>query len=222
MPVSAARFSNFRLSTESLALERGGRILLSALDLSLDAGCALVVTGRNGAGKSTLLRALAGLLPPASGRIRLAGADGKDADSGTHTHYAGHLDASKGTLTARENLAFWQSMLALPAYPSPMSPENALTRLALPHVADLPVGYLSAGQRRRVGLARLLLAPRPLWLLDEPMNALDTQAQHLFTQCMREHLANGGIIVAATHAPLGIPAMQLELGSPQDGGEHAS
>jgi heme exporter protein A len=214
MPVSAACFSNFQLMTQSLSLDRGGRMLLESLDLTLQSGQALVVTGHNGSGKSTLLRSLAGLLPPASGRIRLLDTDGANVDMPSHIHYAGHLDASKATLTARENLAFWQAMLALPGFPPLMSPDEALARLAIPHVADLPVGYLSAGQRRRVGLARLLLAPRPLWLLDEPMTALDAKAQHIFTDCMREHLASGGLIVAATHAPLGIAAMQLELGSP--------
>ncbi|MDB5594284.1 MAG: heme exporter, ATP-binding protein CcmA [Hyphomicrobiales bacterium] len=190
-------------------------MLLESLDLTLQSGQALVVTGHNGSGKSTFLRSLAGLLPPASGRIRLLDADEASVDIPSHAHYAGHLDASKATLTARENLAFWQAMLVLPGFPAPMSPDEALARLAVPHVADLPVGYLSAGQRRRVGLARLLLAPRPLWLLDEPMTALDAKAQRIFTQCMREHLASGGLIVAATHAPLGIEAMHLELGSPQ-------
>lgn len=212
--MATARFSNFRLIAEDLSLERGGRKLLARFDLSLESGRALVITGPNGAGKSTLLRGLAGLLPPASGRIRLVGAPDEDAQS--HAHYVGHLDASKPTLTARENLEFWQAMLALPAFPPSLTPDAALARLGLPHVADLPVGYLSAGQKRRVGLARLLLAPRPLWLLDEPTTALDRAAQITFADCMRDHLAQGGIVVAATHAPLGLDALQLELGSPRD------
>lgn len=208
--MATARFASFRLIAEDLSLERGGRALLARLDLSLDSGEALAVTGPNGAGKSTLLRALAGLLPPTRGRIRLEGAP--DGDVAAHAHYVGHLDAAKPTLTAHENLVFWQAMLSLPDIRTAITPRAALARLGLPHVADLPVGYLSAGQKRRVGLARLLLAPRPLWLLDEPTTALDRAAQAIFADCMRAHLADGGLVVAATHAPLGIDARQLELG----------
>ncbi|MDB5508642.1 MAG: ccmA [Hyphomicrobiales bacterium] len=211
--MATARFASFRLIAEDLSLERGGRKLLAHVDLALESGQALAITGANGAGKSTMLRALAGLLPPAQGRVRLVGAP--DEDVASHAHYVGHLDASKPTLTARENLVFWQAMLSLREWRTALTPQDALARLGLPHVADLPVGYLSAGQKRRVGLARLLLAPRPLWLLDEPTTALDRAAQAIFAGCMRDHLAEGGIIVAATHAPLGIDAQHLELGAPQ-------
>lgn len=217
-----ARFSTFRLVAHGLGLERGGRRLIENLDLALTSGQGLVVTGPNGAGKSTLLRALAGLLPPTSGRLkllRLQGDASQDEDLAPQTHYVGHLDAQKATLTAYENLEFWKNMLSLPDGPPGLSPHEALTRLAVPHVADLPVGYLSAGQKRRVGLARLLVAPRPLWLLDEPTTALDRASQSLFAECMRAHLASGGLLVAATHAPLGIEALQLELGPLQPGME---
>ncbi len=202
-----------RLVVEDLALQRGGRVLVEKLDLTLESGAALVITGANGAGKSTLLRGLAGFLPPSQGRARLICADGAASDVALLAHYVGHLEGSKPALTARENLAFWQSMLALPGFPAALSPDAALARLGVPQVADLPVAYLSAGQKRRVGLARLLLAPRPLWLLDEPLTALDAAGQSLLAGLMADHLAAGGLIVAATHAPLGIPSLHLALGA---------
>jgi heme exporter protein A len=187
--------------------------LFSGLDFALPAGEALVVTGPNGAGKSSLLRAIAGLLPLASGRIALEGGD-PELGAGAQAHYAGHADAQKGALTARENLAFWAATLqGESAGPAPIGPEAALDRLGLAHVLDFPVGYLSAGQKRRVALARLLVARRPLWLLDEPTSALDAAAQARFAEIMRAHLAAGGLIVAATHAPLGIEARALRLGA---------
>ncbi|MDE3177115.1 MAG: heme ABC exporter ATP-binding protein CcmA [Pseudomonadota bacterium] len=184
-----------RLIAENLTLERGGRRLFAGLSFAAGAGEALVVTGPNGAGKSSLLRAIAGFLPLAGGRVALEGGELEE-----RTHYLGHADALKSALSAAENLAFWAALLGGQA--APVAP--ALTRLGLPHVADFPVRALSAGQKRRVALARLLVAPRPLWLLDEPTTALDVGAQALFAQVMREHLAQGGIVVAATHAPLGL------------------
>jgi heme exporter protein A len=195
-----------RLSAENLTLERGGRRLFSGLNFALGAGEALVVTGPNGSGKSSLLRGLAGLLPFAGGVVRFEG-----GELAEQTHYLGHLDALKSALTAAENLAFWGGLFG--AAPDV---EAALARLGLPHVADFPVRALSAGQKRRVALARLLAAARPLWLIDEPTTALDAGAQGVFAGVMREHLAGGGLIVAATHAPLGLDAargLRLEAGA---------
>ena len=192
-----------RLVAENLTLERGGRRLVAGLSFALGAGEALIVTGPNGAGKSSLLRGLAGLIGFSAGR---AGLDGGAAELTTaeQTHYLGHADSLKGALTARENLSFWAALLG----GAGLSETEALRRLGLPHVADFPVRALSAGQKRRVALARLLVAARPLWLIDEPTTALDAAAQGLFAQAMREHLAGGGLIVAATHAPLGLEQAQ--------------
>ena len=187
-----------RLAAENLTLERGGRRLFANLSFEAKAGEALVVTGPNGAGKSSLLRGLAGFLSFASGSVRLE--SGAAASLQEQAHYLGHADALKAALTAAENLGFWAEMLGGTA--ANVAP--ALARLGLPHVADFPVRALSAGQKRRVALARLLVAPRALWLLDEPTTALDVAAQALFAGIMRAHLETGGIIVAATHAPLGL------------------
>ena len=187
-----------RLAAENLTLERGGRRLFANLSFEAKAGEALVVTGPNGAGKSSLLRGLAGFLSFASGSVRLE--SGAAASLQEQAHYLGHADALKAALTAAENLGFWAEMLGGTA--ANVAP--ALARLGLPHVADFPVRALSAGQKRRVALARLLVAPRALWLLDEPTTALDAAAQALFAGIMRAHLETGGIVVAATHAPLGL------------------
>jgi heme exporter protein A len=210
--VSAFSYSSgCELSAENITLVRGGRRLAAGLSLRLAGGEALVVTGPNGAGKSTLLRVLAGLLRPAGGRVAFT--DGDDDPSSGHAHYIGHSDALKGSLTAAENLAFWSAMLAK-AVPG-ATPREALTGLAIRQAADLPVAYLSAGQKRRVALARLLVSPRPLWLLDEPMTALDAAAQARLLEMMRRHLGAGGLIVAATHAPLGLPeTRELRMGGP--------
>ena len=188
-----------RLAAENLTLERGGRRLFANLSFEARAGEALVVTGPNGAGKSSLLRGLAGFLSFASGSVRLEGGAAQ-ASLQEQAHYLGHADALKASLTAAENLSFWAEMLGGTA----ASVAPALARLGLPHVADFPVRALSAGQKRRVALARLLVAPRALWLLDEPTTALDVAAQALFAGIMRAHLETGGIVVAATHAPLGL------------------
>jgi heme exporter protein A len=197
-----------RLVAENLTLERGGRRLFAQLSFEASAGEAIVVTGPNGAGKSSLLRGLSGFLAFATGGVRLEGG-AADASLQEQTHYLGHADALKAALTAAENLSFWAQMLG----GSGAEVVPALSRLGLPHVADFPVRALSAGQKRRVALARLLVAPRPLWLLDEPTTALDVGAQGLFADVMRAHLQGGGIVVAATHAPLGLEgakALRLE------------
>ena len=200
-----------RLSAKNIAIERGGRSILAGLSFEALSGVALVLTGPNGAGKSTLLRAIAGFLPLAAGAFALEGG-AQEASIGEQAHYLGHVDALKGALTAGENLAFWAG--ALGGDSSSGVWRGALARLGLAHVADFPVRALSAGQKRRVALARLLVAPRPVWLLDEPTTALDAAAQGLFAGIMRGHLAAGGLLIAATHAPLGLEgATTLALGA---------
>ncbi len=206
-----------RLRADRLALDRGGRRLFSELSFELSSGQALVVRGEYGAGKTSLLRAIAGLAPLAAGALELSGG-GDDAPLGEQAHYLGHADALKSALTARENLQFWAAMLAA-ARPRAggrraAGVSAALDRVGLGHVADFPIHALSAGQKRRVALARLLAADRPLWLLDEPSTALDLAAQGRLHELLREHLAAGGLIVAATHAPLDLPdARELRLGA---------
>lgn len=204
------------LSVERLTLARGGRTLVAGLSFFLERGEALVITGPNGAGKSTLLRALAGLLQPVAGSIAVRGeAIEPDNSFAAYAHYVGHSDAMKSALTARENLAFWAAALrGRGAWrDGAASPEEALRRVGLPQVADLPVGWLSAGQKRRVALGRLFVARRPVWILDEPATALDRAAQDRLAREMVAHRESGGIIVAATHAPLGLErAGELRLG----------
>jgi heme exporter protein A len=209
-----------RLTGANIAIERGGRRLFCGLSFAAAAGEALVVTGANGAGKSSLLRAIAGLLPIAAGAIVLEGGDGEQS-VGEQAHYLGHADALKGALTAGENLAFWAAMLRGAGEPQTGKPGvvAALDRLGLAHVVDFPVNVLSAGQKRRVALARLLVAYRPLWLLDEPTAALDAAARGRLREIMRAHLAAGGLVVAATHAPLGLDGareLALDAAGPVD------
>ncbi|MBL8589893.1 MAG: heme ABC exporter ATP-binding protein CcmA [Methylobacteriaceae bacterium] len=203
--------SPLRLIVDNLAIDRGGRRVLEAVGFAVAGGEALVVTGANGAGKSTLLAGLAGLLPLAEGRIGLDGADDPEAPVAEYCHYVGHREALKSALTPRESLAFWRDMLG--AGRPGLEPEAALAEFDLAHAVDFPCGYLSAGQRRRASLARILVAPRPIWLLDEPVTALDVASQARFADLMRAHLAGGGLIVAATHAPIGLEAARaLHLG----------
>jgi heme exporter protein A len=200
-----------RLVATDLSCERGGREVFTGLNFSLAAGEAMAVTGPNGAGKTTLLRLIAGLLPPAAGRVLLEGG-GADATLPEQAHYVGHRDALKPALTVRENLAFWYAFLGGADAPA-ASAAAALDAVGLAGLAGLPAAYLSAGQRRRLALARLVAAPRPIWLLDEPTAALDAASQQRLAELMRAHLAGGGLIVAATHGPLGLDAKELRLGS---------
>jgi heme exporter protein A len=189
-----------RLRASNVAVERGARVLFSGLSFSLSGGEALVVVGPNGAGKTSLLRAVGGLLALSAGDVSFEGGDGVES-AGEAAHYLGHADALKAALTARENLEFWAAMLGQGG----LSPRDALARVGLAHVLDFPISTLSAGQKRRVAFARLLVATRPLWLLDEPLTALDAGAQDTVVEIMREHLAGGGLLIAATHAPLDLP-----------------
>ena len=198
-----------RLVAVGLGCVRGQRAVFHDVDFELSAGEALALTGPNGAGKSSLLRLIAGLLRASSGRIELAGA-AADLPIPEQAHYQGHLDAFKPSLTVAENLAFWIHYLGGTA-----PPDAALAALGIAGLTDLPAGYLSAGQRRRLSLARLVAVPRPIWLLDEPTSALDAAAQARLAELMRQHLAGGGMIVAATHGPLGIDTKELRLGTTQ-------
>jgi heme exporter protein A len=197
-----------RLIAEQLTCIRGGRELFRDLGFALAGGEALAVVGRNGAGKSSLLRLIAGLLQPAGGRIVLEGGPA-DRPLGQAAHFVGHLDGSKAALSVAENLEFLRAILGGGGRPI----EAALAAVGLGQIASLPVRMLSAGQKRRLALARLLVAPRPLWLLDEPTTALDSEGQEAFAAIANEHLAGGGLIVAATHAPLKFSRVsELRLG----------
>ena len=158
------------------------------------------------------MRVIAGLLEPAGGRLELTGG----ADEATlpeQAHYLGHRDALKPALSVIENLQFWYAFLGGRDAAAASTLETTLGTVGLGSLAGLPAAYLSAGQRRRLALARLIAVPRPIWLLDEPHAALDTAAQQRLTELMRAHLSGGGIIVAATHGPLGIEAAELRLGA---------
>jgi heme exporter protein A len=203
-----------RLEGGGLVCIRGGREVFAGLDFSVSSGEALLVTGRNGAGKSTLLRLIAGLVRLAGGQLALSGGDGERTIA-EQAHYLGHLDALKLSLTVGENLRFWAAYLGA-VKPADGVIDAALVAVGLDALAELPAAYLSAGQRRRLSIARLLAVKQPIWLLDEPTSALDRDAQDTLAALMREHLAGGGIIVAATHGPIGLDrARELQLGAPQ-------
>jgi heme exporter protein A len=187
-----------RLSVENLACERGERRIFEGVSFALGPGDALMVLGRNGAGKSSLLEILCGRLRPAAGVIQLG--DASERTLAECLHYVGHREALKSALSAGENLTFARDFLGDAA----LSPAEALTEVGLAHALHLPVAYLSAGQRRRVALARLLVAYRPLWLLDEPSAALDTASQATLRGLIETHRAGGGIVIATTHSPLGL------------------
>ena len=202
-----------RLSGRGVRCVRGGREVLSGLDFEVSAGQALAVTGPNGSGKTSLLRIVAGLLALAGGSIDLDGGEA-ELTLAEQAHYLGHRDAMKPALSVLENLAFWRNYFG----GEPFDPQESLSKVGLDHAAHLPAAYLSAGQRRRLSIARLLAVRRPIWLLDEPTSALDAAGQTLFADLTRDHLARGGLVLAATHAPLGIEAKELRIG---DGGQLA-
>jgi heme exporter protein A len=205
-----------RLSASGLGCIRGFRSIFSGIDFELSAGEALALVGANGAGKSSLLRLLAGLLHPAQGTVTLQGG-AEERSVPEQAHYLGHLDAMKAPLTARENIEFWIHYLA-----GDGDAESALAAVGLDSLAHLPAAYLSAGQRRRLSLARLVAVRRPIWLLDEPTSALDAAAQEMLAGLMRAHVAGGGMIVAATHEPLRIECKVLQLGKPIGVGHETS
>jgi len=197
-----------QLTGDNLTCQRGGRTVFSGLNFSLSGGEAMMVTGRNGAGKSSLLRMIAGLICISAGRLDLSGGEA-DATLAEQAHYLGHQDALKPSLTVIENLRFWADFLG----DAGATLEPALAAVDLTPLADLPAAYLSAGQRRRLSIARLIAAKRPLWLLDEPTSALDVPSQDRLAGLMRNHLAGGGMIMAATHGPIGLEhARELKVG----------
>ncbi|MGL5166160.1 MAG: heme ABC exporter ATP-binding protein CcmA [Afipia sp.] len=197
-----------RLKGQSLGCVRGGRNIFSGLDFEVPAGQALAVTGVNGAGKSSLLRMIAGLLPIAGGALRLEGG-GTDLTLSEQMHYLGHRDALKPSLTVLENLEFWRDFFGGETADGTAS----LEKVGLGHTVRLPAAFLSAGQRRRLSIARLLTVKRSVWLLDEPTSALDANGQTMIAGVMADHLRSGGIILAATHGPLGISAPELRIGA---------
>jgi len=196
-----------QLSGRGIRCVRGGREVFSGLDFAVTSGEALAVTGANGSGKTSLLRIIAGLLALAGGSIDLEGGEG-ELTLAEQAHYLGHRDAMKPALSVLENLSFWRNFLGGEVFDAGQS----LEQVGIAHAARLPAAYLSAGQRRRLSIARLIAVRRPIWLLDEPTSALDAAGQTLFTAVMRDHLARGGIVIAATHAPLGIEANELRIG----------
>jgi heme exporter protein A len=213
-----------RLTAVELACHRGGRDVFSGVSFTVGPGEALTVTGRNGAGKSSLLRLVAGFLRPTAGSLSLDGGD-PELSIAEQAHYLGHQDAVKPSLSVGENLQFWAAFLGggfsagvgsglgAGSGAGSLKVPDALAVMGLGGISALPAAYLSAGQRRRLSIARLIAVKRPLWLLDEPTSTLDAAAQDRLAEVMRSHLTDGGLILAATHAPLELAgAQELRLG----------
>jgi len=197
-----------RFAAHELSCRRGGRRVFDGLSFSLGTGQALILRGANGTGKSSLLRVLAGLLEAASGALTWEGASLQD-DPDAHRqrlHYLGHADPIKPVLTVTENLMFWAELGE--AGPGPDRLNHALETFDLVHLRDLPARFLSAGQKRRLNLARLLAAERPLWLLDEPTTALDQASSAQVAQAIEAHCMAGGMVIASTHLELGLKSAE--------------
>lgn len=200
-------------TAENLAARRGEDLIFVNISFHLAAGEALVLTGKNGSGKSTLLRVAAGLLRPEKGTVIFRDEKGgEDRHPGEVSHYLGHRNAMKNELTVAENLDFWRAFLGNPGGAAGLSVEDAADAIGLSGITHLPFGYLSAGQQRRMAFAKLLVAHRPIWILDEPTAALDASADRLFAELIAAHLTKGGIVLAATHQPLGVEnARELKM-----------
>jgi heme exporter protein A len=201
------------LNVAALCVRRGERRLFDAFDLHVRAGDAIALTGANGSGKTSLLRAVAGLLRPESGAITFLGEGGGalDADEARsdQIHLIGHQDGLKSSRTAGEELQFQAAWTG----GGPGAVDRAVEALGLKPLLDLEVRRLSAGQRRRVALGRLIASPRSLWLLDEPMAPLDAARRALLAELMQAHLAGGGLLIAAVHDPLPFAARAVEVGA---------
>ena len=198
------------LTAEKLSCARGDRRLFENLSFRVAAGQALAVEGANGAGKTSLLRLIAGFLAPVGGRIlvKMGESESDDAEErGRLVRWLGHLDGLKPQMTVLEQLTFYARLHAI----RDADLSSVLAQVGLARQSELPCRYLSAGQRRRLALTRLLVSRRPLWLLDEPFAALDTSGQALVAQLMARHCGEGGIIIAATHDPLGLGNESLKL-----------
>ncbi|MGV1872404.1 heme ABC exporter ATP-binding protein CcmA [Agrobacterium rosae] len=197
------------LTAENLAARRGEDLIFMNVSFKLTGGQALVLTGPNGSGKSTLLRVIAGLLQPETGTVKIAG-EGIESDTRAYeaSHYLGHRNAMKQELSVFENLDFWREFLGDFSGGKSVAIEKAAEIVGLAGITHLPFGYLSAGQQRRFAMAKLLVAWRPVWILDEPTAALDASADVMFTGLVEAHLADGGIVIAATHQPLGLEGAQ--------------
>lgn len=201
-----------QLVASHLTIVRGDRLVISDLSFKVSAGEALILTGANGSGKTSLLRTLAGFLKPGAGELLLEGGNAERTLS-EHCHYVGHRTALKSSLTALENLAFWNGYFAEDVRDLlPGRSGAALDSFGMLELGHVPVAYLSAGQKHRVALARLLLAHRPIWLLDEPTASLDAASQGVLDAVIDRHLRSGGMAVVATHQPLDVsPQLELRL-----------
>jgi heme exporter protein A len=195
------------LTANALACERNGRVVFSGMSFTVRPGELMVLRGPNGAGKSSLLRMVAGLVPKLFGSLSLTHLPPEQALA-SQCHYIGHQDGLKNTLSLRENLSFWAAMLGGTWDDKHFAP------FALQQLADDPVQLLSAGQRRRATLTRLVAVTRPVWLLDEPMTALDQTSQATLSRLMADHMAQGGMVLAATHDDMPLtPHHVVELGA---------
>lgn len=200
------------IEATDLACARGGRLVFRNLNFLLSRGEALSLEGANGAGKTSALRMLAGLLSAVAGAVEFRTSSGnvtEGEERGRFVGWFGHQDGIKNQLTVRENAEFFAAL-----YASDGDLTDTLQRMGLGRSLSLPAQYLSAGQRRRLALARLILSKRPLWLLDEPLAALDSAGKDLIAELIDEHCRKGGIVVAATHDPLGVAAKQIVMGVP--------
>lgn len=197
-----------RLSLEGLTLARGSRLLIHNLTAALEPGALVELTGPNGSGKTTLLRAIAGFVRPAAGAIRL-GEVADPEDRGALIHLLGHRDGLKGALSLKAHVRHWANLFSGDAGAT----DEAVSQVGLKGFAELPARVLSQGQSRRLALTRLLVAQRPVWLLDEPAAGLDKAGKQLLIALIDRHVASGGLVVAAVHEPIGRPAATLALES---------